>query len=120
MSKNDTREQLEKKINLLKRAKKHVRGGLTGICYGLLSSYKRNDRDEAHALKNYIMRSLDGHTWLTGWLSANGFDTSEKYVIKARRDWIDWMIQCLQEDLATFRLPEAKGPRDARPFPTRQ
>jgi hypothetical protein len=107
MAKKDSIKMLKAKIAVLQQAKKRFNtGGYPGICSAITFSYDYCDSEQEKAakeLKNYISKQLQDYLYLNGWLRNNRpkVSTSEFSMKKHRLQWIDWMIACLQEDLAS-------------------
>jgi hypothetical protein len=109
MAKKDSIKMLEAKIEVLQRARKKFKTGMyPGICSAIFSSY--NCWHERHldaagmALTDYISESLGNRAaYLGQWLSVDRpqLSRSDKNMKKYRLQWIDWMLSCLREDLAS-------------------
>lgn len=75
-----------------------------GICL-LLSRYKHN-YTAVNSLKGYIRRALTGrHLFLNSWVRQNSKleywpNSDDPRMVATRVAWLDWMIQCLEEDEA--------------------
>lgn len=107
------------KIKLLQSAKKYLKESYTsGICGALNNAVLRkngysydNSKEwtACRELKNYISRTLGKHGWYSSWVRDNcekanfQYNSSStkfnKQVKKSRKAWVDWMINCLQEDI---------------------
>ncbi len=105
----------EQKIAALKIARVRVKdknswGVLSGICLQL-----PYDNVAGDYLRDFITKSLGSHPWLSSWIScqkgmagqleqAQMDGTYREKLTTTRLAWIDWMITCLEEDIAAGKL----------------
>jgi hypothetical protein len=107
MAKKDSVKMLEVKIEVLKRARAMIKTGYYGgICSALTFCYSFDEMAKfslaAYELRKYIGAKLGSSVYLESWLERKkpNLDRSDSNMKKYRLQWIDWMIVCLQEDLA--------------------
>lgn len=99
------------KIAALKHARKLLKRKMVkGLCAGI-NGYRNSNSCESNVniavieLRNYIQKVLGDNVWLNGWVRQNSklsvFPAfgSEK-MLQTRLNWIDWMIECLEDDEA--------------------
>ena len=113
MAKRDSVEMLEAKIKLLNCARKLIKSGKNEyICVALRASrdsyygiYGFYGYDVVRELKSYISNQLGDCTTLDEWIKNRSryknLNQSLKAMRKYRLQWIDWMLSCLREDLAS-------------------
>lgn len=104
---------IPEKITILNQAKEEIRKGYsTGLCNAISSAKMEVKYVEgadyetisqaAMELSSYVQRVLNMNSWLPGWQKENGFERrSVAQQRQDRMDWIDWMIKCYREDLAS-------------------
>lgn len=89
-------------------------GQSSGICGRLESLYASGEISWTVCiqLKAYVQKALEGYVWLPLWAEAHGADINDAKPDKdarlhaTRLAWIDWMIQCYEEDLAALQKPQ--------------
>lgn len=107
------------KIAALKEAKRVIQdnyacprrpnaSGSSGICralgvYAVACSYESIKSKAVRELKSYISDALGIHSFLNGWVQRNSRlssypDSNNPKMVQTRLNWIDWMINCLEED----------------------
>jgi hypothetical protein len=108
MAKKDSIKMLEAKIAVLQQARKEFNTvRCSGICTAIHTSIDWDSPIKFHnaglSLLEYIKESLEYSLYLEDWLKKNKphINRSDKNMKEYRLQWIDWMIACLQEDLAS-------------------
>jgi hypothetical protein len=105
MAKKDSKEMLQNKIAALRKARSRIRGGIRHwICIALDDVGGQNPklRNACTELIRYIAKALGRHSLLSDWVHSrpHKFYVSWDDMQRNRLQWIDWMIACLEEDLA--------------------
>jgi hypothetical protein len=116
MAKKDSIAMLEAKIEVLTRARESIQAGMEPfICYAINRVVAKNKREDKSVdeLLEYIEKSLGDNAFLSGWVRANRPKLHSKtyetnFMRKARLQWMDWMLSCLEEDLHYKRAKEKK------------
>jgi hypothetical protein len=111
MAKNDSIYTLERKIKLLTGARKFIKNKECDyICVAISKSvdYRWNyyiENQISWELRDYISKELRNDLTLNCWMSRrrkyNSFKQTPESMRKYRLQWIDWMLSCLREDLAS-------------------
>jgi hypothetical protein len=108
MAKKDSIEMLEAKIEVLQRARKKIKSGeFRGICAAIYWSYYLTEESKyrlaANNLRDYISKRLGNYVYLDQWLERDQPELSRNAnsMKRYRLQWIDWMLSCLREDLAS-------------------
>jgi len=97
--------EIKTKILLLEKAKKLIESGRSYyICWALsdVSHYHEFGAIGVASFCDYIGKALKGESRLEDWLYVYHpkFEQTASNIRKLRMKWIDWMIECLEEDLA--------------------
>lgn len=98
------------KIQVLRAAYRHISiHPNDGICAALLYAVGEPElkgtvaRSVGEELRLYVMRALEGAVYYDNWLKRNGYHhnaLSPHMRRQGRLAWINWMIQCYEEDIA--------------------
>ena len=108
---SSSKQEVEVKIRLLKGSLKHIKIGMpSGICHALTKAYRDLGSDyQSGRIKSrlcgYIAMSLQGHIFLDSWLMRHrpNLQITKASLVQHRRDWVLWMIKCLEKDLEKFK-----------------
>jgi hypothetical protein len=108
--KKDSTDMLRVKITLLETVRTSIvqRGRCHSLCAELLRcTVTQPDRIAAYLLRDYIMQAIFPCAYIEEWSARErarrglpARTITEKQEFKLRVSWIDWMLQCLREDLA--------------------
>lgn len=102
---NIKNENLQAKINVLANARIRIENGSDNfICFALINAARNSYGDQMHEtqLRRYIMKQITPHVNLDEWLyhKRPTFKRNKTSMRSHRVQWIDWMIQQLQDQIA--------------------
>lgn len=102
---------IKQKIEILKLARYRIHKRENDFLCETLRVVARNNRDLMFAYLNlvsYIGKELGRHEYLRNWVVHNQpkLDTNYSAMRIYRLKWVDWMIACLEEDLAEANVAE--------------
>lgn len=98
-------KNLQAKIDILAKARIRIENDDENfICFALVFAARNLYSDQAHAtqLRRYIMDEISPHVNLDEWLSRKrpAFKRDKSSMRSYRMQWIDWMIQQLQDQIS--------------------